>query len=68
MATLASLLQLDQHESRFEFLVEELHYPIDDSQERHVIYTLFGHESSLYGAIYSYLHDDIIRKTFNQSE
>ena len=32
MATLASLLQLEQHESRFEFLVQELHHPIYDFQ------------------------------------
>ena len=68
MATLASLLQLEQHESRYEFLVEELHHPICDSQESHVICTLVGHESSHYGAIYSYLHDGIIPETFNQFE
>ena len=59
-ATLASFLQLEQHESRVEFLVEELHQPIYDSQESHVICTLVGRESSYYGAIYSYLGDGII--------
>ena len=68
MATLASLLQLEQHESRFEFLVEELHHPIYDSQEIHVICTLVGHESSRYGAIYLYICDGIIPKTFNWSK
>ena len=68
MATLASLLQLEQHESRFEFLVEELHHPIYDSQESRVICTLVGHESSHYGAIYSYIRDGIIPETFNRSE
>lgn len=68
MATLASLLELEQHESRFEFLVEELHYTIYDSQESQVICPLVGHESSRYGAIYSYLHDDIILEAFNHSE
>ena len=48
--------------------MEELHHPIYDSQEIHVICTLFGHESSLYGAIYSYIRDGIIPKTFNRSE
>ena len=65
MATLASLLQLEQHESRFEFLVEELHHPIYDFQESHIICTLVGHESSRYGAIYSYLCDGIILETLN---
>ena len=46
MDTLASLLQWEQHESRFEFLVEELHHPIYDSKESHVICTHVGHESS----------------------
>ena len=31
MATLASILQLQEHKSRFEFLVEELGYPNYDS-------------------------------------
>ena len=65
MATLVALLQLEQHESRFEFLVEELHHPIYDSQESHVICTLVGHKSSCYGALYSYIHDGIILETFN---
>lgn len=65
MATLASLLQLEQHESRFKFLVEELRYPIYDSKESQVVCTLVGHESSRYGPIYSYIHDDIILETFN---
>ena len=47
MATLASLLQLEHYES----LVEELHHPIYDSEEIHVICTLVGHESSHYGVI-----------------
>ena len=56
--------QLEKLESRFEFLVEELHHPIYDSQESHVICTLVGHESPHYSAIHSYLHDDIIPDTF----
>ena len=68
MATLSSFLQLQWHESKFEFLVEELHHPIYDSQEIHVVCTLVGHESSCYGFIYSYLHDGTIPKTFNWYE
>ena len=64
MVTLATLLQLEQHESRFEFLVEELHHPIYDSQESHSICSLVGCESSCYGFIYPYLHDDIVPETF----
>lgn len=65
MVTLASLLQLEQHEFRFKFLVEELHHPICDSQESLVIFTLVGCESSRYGAIYSCLCDGIITETYN---
>lgn len=68
MAILSSLLQLEQCESRSEFLVKELHHPIYDFQESHIIYILFGHDSSHYGAIYLYLHDGIIPDTFNQSK
>ena len=31
MATLASILRLEEHEYRFEFLIEELRYPTYDS-------------------------------------
>ena len=33
MATLSLALQLEKHESIFEFLVEELHHPIYDSKK-----------------------------------
>ena len=68
MATLASFLQLEKHELRFDFLVEELHHPIYDSHEIHVICTLFDRESSYCSGIYSYLHDGIIPETFNLFE
>ena len=55
-----SLLQLEKHESKFEFMVEEIRHPIYDFQESHVICTLVG-----YSFIYSYLHDEIILDTFN---
>ena len=57
MATLASILQLQEHESSFEFLVEELHYPTYDSFDNQVICTIVGHDSSCYVAIFSYLCD-----------
>ena len=57
MATLASILQLQEHESRFEFLVEELRQPAYDSSDNQVIYTIVGHDSSRYAVIFSYLHD-----------
>ena len=60
MATLASIPWLEEHESCFEFLVEELHYPIYDSPNNQVIHIVVGHDSSRYATIYSYLQDQII--------
>ena len=57
MATLASIIQLQEHESWFEFLVEELHHPAYDSLDNQVIYTIVGHDSSRYAIVFSYLHD-----------
>ena len=54
MATLASILQLEEHKSFFEFLVEELHHLAYDSLEDPVISTVVDHES--------YLCDQIIPK------
>ena len=55
MATLASILQLEEHESCFEFLVEELRHLAYDSPNGCVIHTLVSHDSSCYTTIFSYL-------------
>jgi len=68
MATLASILQLQEHESRFEFLVEELCHPSYDSSDNQVIYTIVGHDSSRYTAIFSYLYDQVIPKTLTHNQ
>lgn len=60
MTTLASILQLEECESRFQFLVEELHYPPYESPGNCVIFTIIGHDSSHCAKIYSYLCDQII--------
>ena len=57
MATLAYILQLEEHESFFEFLVEELHHSTYDSLDDHVIYTMVNHDTSRYATIFSYLQD-----------
>ncbi len=46
MANLEYILQLQDHESWFEFLVEELHHPTYDSPDSQVICTIIGHELS----------------------
>ena len=45
MAILASILQLEEHESRFEFPVEELCHPAYDFPDGCIIYTMVGHDS-----------------------
>ena len=60
MATLTSILQLEEHESCFKFLVEEVHHPTYDSLDDHVIYTMVDHDSSHYATIFSYPRDPII--------
>ena len=55
MAILASILQLEEHESCFQFLAEELHHPTYDSLDDCVIYAVVGHDSSCYATIFSYL-------------
>lgn len=60
MATLASILQLEEHELRYEFLVEEMCYPAYDSPDNRVICTITGHDSSHCANIYYYLYYQII--------
>ena len=69
VATLSSILQLQEHESQFEFLMEEPPHPTYDSFDNHVIYTIVGHNSSYYTTIFSYLCDNVIPKnvTCNQN-
>ena len=55
MATLVSILQLEEHIPCFEFLVEELPHLSYDSPNDYVIYTMVGHDSSSYATIFSYL-------------
>lgn len=62
MDILASILQLQEHESWFEFQVEELCHPAYDSSNNHVICTIFGHNSSHYAPIFSYLPNQVIPK------
>ena len=55
MATLVSILQLEEHKSCFKFLVEELRYPAYNSLDDRVIHTMVSHDSSWYATILSYL-------------
>ena len=57
MDTLASILQLQEHELQFEFLVEELRHPAYDSSDNQVIFIIVGHDYYCYVVIFSYLCD-----------
>ena len=68
MATLASILWLKEHDSCFEFLVEELCYPAYDSPDNQVIHTVVSHDSSWYATIYSYHWHQIILDNLTHNE
>ena len=53
MATLTSILKLEEYESHFEFLVEELPHPAYDSPNDYVMYSMVSHDSSCYSTIFS---------------
>ncbi|GLJ53605.1 hypothetical protein SUGI_1143560 [Cryptomeria japonica] len=57
MATIASLLNLPQNSTRYEFLVEQLWIPAYDIPESKMICCLVGSESPWYGEFYTYLRD-----------
>lgn len=60
MATIASLLQTQEKQDRYEFLVEELFYLAYDCPDTQLICHLFGRDSSHYGQIYTYLKDSTL--------
>ena len=62
METLAFILQLQGHESFFEFQVEELNHLTYDSHDDWIIFTIVGHDSSCYSTIFSYVRDQTIPK------
>ena len=48
--------------------MEELRHPAYDSSDNQVIYTIVGHDSSCYAAIFSYLRDQVIPKTLTRNQ
>ena len=63
METLAFILQLQEHESFFQFQVEELRHLTYDFRDDRVSLTIFGHDFSYYSTIFSYLQDQKIPKS-----
>ena len=60
MATLASLLQLLNHQERYAFLVEEVVQPTFTQPKSHITFLLDTPISPWYDSIYAYLHDNIM--------
>lgn len=68
MATLASLLQTQENQERFEFLVEEFFYPAHNCPNSQTICHLVGHDSSHYGQTYTYLKDNILPPNLSKNQ
>lgn len=68
MTTLASIPELQEFNSHFEFLVEELHYLAYDSPKTQIVCSIIGHDSSRYSHIYSYLCDQVILENLTHNE
>lgn len=68
MATLASLLQTQENQQRYEFLVEELFHPAYNCPDSQTIYQLIGHNSSRYGQTYTYLKDNILPPDLSKNQ
>jgi len=60
MVTTASLLEIPENESRYEFLVETVMQPAYDLPETHSICLLVRFDSPWYGKIYTYLKDNTL--------
>lgn len=68
MAILASLLQTQENQERYEFLVEELFYPTHNCPDSQIIYHLVGHDSSRYDQIHTYLKDNTLPPDLSKSQ
>lgn len=60
MAMISSLFDAEDTKAHFEFLVESLTCPVYDDPDMSIICHLIGHDSQIYGKIYSYLKNDIL--------
>lgn len=68
MAMIASLFDTKDTKARFEFLVESLTCPAYDDPDMSIICHLIGHDSPIYGKIYSYLKDNILPLDLSQNQ
>lgn len=68
MTTLASLLQTQENQEHYEFLVEELFYPAHNCPNSQTICHLVGHDSSRYGQTYTYLKDNTLPPDLSKNQ
>lgn len=68
MATLASLLQTQENQQRYEFLVEDLFYPTHNCPDSQTICHLVRHDSSRYSQTYTYLKDNTLPPDLSKNQ
>jgi len=68
MATIASLLEIPEYESWYEFLVETIQQPAYDLLETHSICLLVGFDSPWYGKTYTYLKENILPPNLSSNQ
>lgn len=68
MATIASLLQILEKRSHYEFLVEQLFSPAYDDTESQVICHIVDTNTSVYGEIYTYLKDNTLPPDLSRNQ
>lgn len=60
MATIASLLQNQENQQHYKFLVENILHPTIESQNTHMIFHISRTNQSLYSQTYRYLKENIL--------
>ena len=68
MATIASLLDIEDTKARFEFLVEPVSYPSYDDPNTRIIGYINAQDSPLYGDLYAYLKTNTISLNLSRNQ
>ena len=68
MATIASLLDVEDTKARFEFLVEPVSYPSYDDPNTQIIGYINGQDSPPYGDLYGYIKTNTIPSNLSHNQ
>ena len=68
MATIASLLDIEETKARFEFLVEPMSYPSYDDPNTRIIDYINAENSPLYGDLYTYLTTNTVPLNLSRNQ